>query len=267
MGNENRIRVLAEALSIDAWHKPFRTDGGTSSAHVELSFHRGRLGGARRDWPFTFSISLKRALLTVQVEEPLQIDRSSINRPKILSAAERSHTVTVRENVKANLGAGISLGKGATFTAAAGAGAERSDAREEKVKQELPLIIANPRPRGPSAYSWELVPGQSAFLLGQPWDPENEPRFHVKSLTNLDSVEPAIKVTLSCSFEDLVIDDLKLKQDGIFERFKDAIQGRNNEAAAVQYLKIALANAELEIGEIDNRFSEILLADLISAVN
>ncbi len=76
----NQKRVLAQVLSIDAWHGPIRTDGDVSAVHVELSFQQGRMGGDDPGFPFTFNIALKRALLTVRLEPPLKLDRNSVAR-------------------------------------------------------------------------------------------------------------------------------------------------------------------------------------------
>lgn len=90
--------MLAEVLRLDAWHKPLRTDGGTSSVYVELSFEEGRLGGDA-DLPFTFRVRLKRALLTIEVEEPLKIDRASIARPIPKSEVERKQLSSPKCNL------------------------------------------------------------------------------------------------------------------------------------------------------------------------
>ncbi|WP_454280123.1 hypothetical protein [Sphingomonas sp. Marseille-Q8236] len=92
----NNRRVLAQALAIDAWHEPMRFDGQTFSVHVELSFKSGRIGGDDPNFPFTFNIALKRALLILKMEEPLVIDRRTVARSIPANTAEMTRIVDAR---------------------------------------------------------------------------------------------------------------------------------------------------------------------------
>ncbi|WP_342251386.1 hypothetical protein [Sphingomonas sp. OTU376] len=264
----NQIRVLSQVLAIDAWHKPLRVDGGTSSVHVELSFHQGRLGGDNPDMPFTFRVRLKKALLTVSVEQPLEIDRESVARSIPPSSLE--HTKILKLNEKAKQNASL-LGKISPSALQIAAGASISSEVESTADEEyrfvrhIPNIIATPKPKGAREFSWELRPGQSETLEGEPWNPVEEPRLSVKSLLNQARLDPAIRVTVSCKFEDLEIDDLSLKGTGIIDIAKEALFNRMNEAAAIQQLKLTLRDAQLEFGDIDDKFSNLLIADMLAS--
>ncbi len=263
----NKRRVLAQVLSIDAWHEPMKFDGQTFSVHVELSFKNGRVGGDNPDFPFTFNVALKRALLTLTLEKPLVIDRNSVARSIPLNQAEMTRIVSARDEVKSSVELG---GKVSPLTMAFSltgktAGSE-ANSRENQVKvvQEVPRIIALPQPSGRREYAWELKPGQSETLEGQPWDPVAEPRFSARITTDgKPRIEPIIKAVVSCKLEDLDITDLTLKDSSVVGIFKEMAFNRVNTAAAVQHLKFTLKEMELETGDFGDLFSAVTLADVI----
>lgn len=266
---ENRLRVLAEVMSIDAWHEPFQIDGATSAVHVEVSFQQGRLGGRDSDIPFTFRIALKRALLTVHLEHPLTIKRSSVARDIPEVPAELSRILSAKKVAKTNLTtkgvlnpASLSLGLEGSATT------DREATKEEQVKvvQQVPRIIATSKPRSTQEYAWDLQPTYEDYLEGQPWDPVTEPRLRVKHPTERQKLEPSIKITLSCALEDLSITDLTPKPAGFVETVKQYVANGVSYAAAVQYLKRALVDADLHVGQVDNRFSDLLIADVLAKV-
>lgn len=183
----NNRRVLAQALAIDAWHEPMRFDGETFSVHVELSFKSGRIGGDDPTFPFTFNIALKRALLTLKLESPLAIDRRTVARSIPNSSAELTRIISAKEEAKSNIDFGGKISpESLSFALSANNSNKniKSNERQVKIVQELPRIIANPQPRGPTEYAWELTPGQSDTLDGQPWDPVEQPRFSVSYKAN-----------------------------------------------------------------------------------
>lgn len=263
----NQRRVLAELLSIDAWHDPIRINKNTSKVHVELSFRQGRLGGESDDFPFTFNVALKRAVLTVTLEPPLELDRNSVARRIPTNQAEMTRITSAREAAKSNseFGGRVSPTSIAA-TAKAGIGKETEISRAEELKfvQPTPKIIAIPRPGGAHEYYWELLPGFDEVLDGQPWDPVKEPRFSTKVLNEDSRIERVIKATVSCKLEDIVISDLLLKNPTPINIIKEMAFNRVNEAAAIQQLKLTLKDMNLEAGAVDNRFSELMIADVLS---
>src|SRR6478672_4710428 len=105
---DNRTRVLGEVLSLDAWHEPFQCDGNTSGVFVELSFHEGRLGG-EAGIPFTFKVELRRALLTVRLEAPLEIDRRNVARSIPETDVELRRIKSAKAHAEASLSAKAKL--------------------------------------------------------------------------------------------------------------------------------------------------------------
>ncbi len=263
----NQVKVLSEVLAIDAWHKPFRTDGQSASLHVELSFHQGRIGGDKPDIPFTFRIGLKKAVLSVILEKPLQIDRATVARTVPVNTLEHTRLIQLKNQASRNTTFAGKLNL-ESLKAEAGVSADSRSSKETddqlRFVSHIPNVIATPKPRGSNEFAWELLPGQTATLDGEPWNPVEEPRLSVKSLLQIPRLIPSIKVILSCKFEDIEIDNIELKDSGIISIAKEAFFNRANEAAAIQQLKLALRDAELEFGSIDDKFSDIVIADIIA---
>ncbi|SEI86231.1 hypothetical protein SAMN05428950_101409 [Sphingomonas sp. OV641] len=265
----NKRRVLAEVLSIDAWHEPMRFNGESFSVHVELSFRGGRVGGDNPDFPFTFNIALKRALLTLNLERPLIIERNSVARSIPKNKGELTRISRARDEVRSNAELGGKLSPSSMAISLSG-GSKKSEAKEMedkiKVVQEVPRIIALPLPSGLNEYAWELKPGQSETLEGQPWDPVEEPRLSAKIKTGgQPKIEPIIKAIVTCKLEDIAITELTLKDTSFLSSLKEAAFNNVNKAAAIQHLKFTLREMELETGEFGDLFSAVTIADLIVA--
>lgn len=210
----NQIRVLSEVLAVDAWHKPIRTDGHSASVHVELSFHEGRIGGDRPEIPFTFRVQLKKALLSVVLERPLEIDRNSVARTVPINTLEHTRLIQLKDQARRS----ASLKGIVNLNALKAEGGLSADAETSKVAEDnlrfvshIPNIIATPKPGGSGKFSWELLPGQTEMLTGEPWNPVEEPRLSIRSLLELPKIDPAVKVIVSCKFEDIHIDEIRLK--------------------------------------------------------
>jgi hypothetical protein len=264
---DNRFRVLTDVMSIDAWHDPFQIDGRTSAVHVEVSFQQGRLGGDDPELPFTFRIALKRALLTVHLESPLSIQRSSVARDIPQDSAELSKILSAKKVAKSAFSTKGSINPATLSLGLSGmTSSEREATREEQVKvvQQLPRIIATSRPGGANEYSWDLQPTFDQYLDGQPWDPAAEPRLKARHPSTRGKIDPVIKITLSCALEDLSITDLTPKPVGLIESVKQVLANDISYAAAVQFLKRALVSADLHVGHVDNRFSDLLIADVLA---
>ncbi|MET3712615.1 hypothetical protein ABIC65_003333 [Sphingomonas trueperi] len=253
-------------LAIDAWHKPLRA-GGSSSVHVDLSFREGRLGGDNDDFPFTFRIKLKKALLTIKVESPLKIERKSVARGIPSDEAEYSRIRAVREEAKANASLKGRLSPAAIHLTASGELSSGHEVRQEdqvRVVQHIPRIIASPIPGGQQEYGWELSPGYDEELSGSPWEPVEHPRLSVRSPESSSAIDPIIKVIVTCRLEDIEITDLTPKQSGFTASVREAIFNEINMAAAIQQIKLTLREANLEVGKLDDRFADIILADALS---
>jgi len=262
----NRQRVLSEVLAVDAWHEPFEITRNSYGVFVELSFREARLGGDDSEFPFTFKAALRRALLTVKIEQPLTMDRASISRSIPAKQAEHTQILRARDEARAQVGANASIEPRLISAALSGSistSSEVSKQDELRVVQTIPEVLVTARPGDRSSYSWELESLLKPSLRGQPWDPVDEPRMRV-ILPKSQILDPAISIMVTCALEDILITDLKPKDDGIIERVSHLIRSDLNVAAAIQHLKRLLVNADLEPGELDNRFNTIVLADILA---
>jgi hypothetical protein len=197
----------------------------------------------------------------------LEIDRKSIARGVPADEADLSKTLAIREATKNNSEAkGRITPASMHLSATASTKAEKDVSKEDELRivQRIPRILATPIPGGSAEYSWELVPGYQEALEGQPWDPVLSPRFSMKPLVSSSAIDPSIKVLVSCRLEDLDIDDLTPKKRGIGPALKEIIFNEINKAAAIQQIKHALKEAQLEFGALDDRFSRFLVADAVS---
>jgi hypothetical protein len=264
----NRIRILSELVAIDAWHKPIKIDGNKATVHVELTFKQGRIGGDDADFPFTFRISLKRALLTVSVEPQLDVDRESIARNVPEASVEHTRLRIAREKAAASLDAGMKLTPvHVSAQLAANAGISKDVAKEEqfKIVQNSPQTLVTYEPLSRTEYRWSLDPVFDNELNGQPWDAIMAPRLAIRPNGSNGKIEPSIKVELSCALEDLDITDIEPKKNPKFtDKIKEFVFHDTNKAAAVQHLKLVLQEADLEPGKLDNRFSQIMVASVIA---
>lgn len=263
----NRARILSEAVFIDAWHDRLKVDGSTSAVHVDISFSEGRLGGDDADFPFTFRLALRRALMTIKLEPPLSIERRTIARSKPAAEAERTMILAARESAKASLTAKGRITPASIHIALGGAvQTEKEVTAEDKIKivQAIPNIVVSPLPVDSRSYSWDMVPGYSDVLNGQPWDAAKEPRMFVKPSEPIGRIEPVISVRITCAMEDVEITDLVPKKNDLNERLRNIVHGENSMAAAIQYLKRILRDADLEPGLLDNRFADLVIADIVA---
>ena len=264
----NRKRVFAEAVSLDAWHDPFQVGTGGLAVYVELTFHQGRVGGDDSSLPFTFKVGLKRAVLTVHLEKPLNIDRKTIARSSPEAAVELSKVLAAKRSAEASVLAKGGISPASLFLALNGSAKATSEVSQEdqiKLVQTIPETLVIPKPIDSQAYAWSLEPSWSPVLNGQPWNPVDKPRFAIKPIGVLGGIAPSIRAELSCALEDISITDIKRKPINDLNRALDAVINPVNEAAAQQYLKIALRNSDLEPSEMDNRFSSLLLASVLAA--
>lgn len=76
----------------------------------------------------------------------------------------------------------------------------------------------------------------------------------------------AIRIFIECHRDDIDVYELKLKDESLQARANNILFKDMNKKAAIQYIKLCLEGAELDPGIMDNRFSRVLMADLIAGV-
>lgn len=265
---DNRRLFLPELLSIDAWHEPIKLSERSASVFVDLTLHDGRIGGDRPEIPFTFTASLKRALVTVHVEKPLKIDRLSIASSVPEGQVEFSRLRGARDLAESKVGVEGGLDRGNIFLKAVGETShsnERSNEDNVKLLQTVPPILVTPKTEGGRGYSWILEPTFHEVLKGQPWHPHEEPRLKVGS-TEPDFEDGLVRVEVKCAFEDIEIGEPVPKPEEFIRRGEDEkiIFPETNRASAIQFLRLMLTEAHLMPERLDNRFREVIIASVIA---
>lgn len=265
--DHNRRRVFTDVIALDAWHEPFVAGQDRIGVFAEVSFSDGRIGGDDEDFPLTFSVSLKRALLTIKLEHPLVIDRTSVARGIPANQSEYVQIIRAKDAVRKHVGLAGEITPSLIGAAIKGNVARTSELTKEeelRITREVPEILVTARPEGPRSYSWELEPLMSKRLKGQPWDPTVPPRMQIISPVN-GANDAAIKIEIRCALEDLHIYDIKPKNESLLDKIVTMGDRGINEAVAIQHLKKILTDVDLYPGKMDNRFNSIILADVIAS--
>lgn len=263
---DNRVKLFAQLVRADAWLAEYGPDK-KGQLHVELSFQDGHFGGDSTAIPFTFSASLKRAMLRVAVESPLKIDRSSVARSIPQKEIELNKYISIRKQIDASASAQATANPRAFAAGLAGSiqGAISVDKGEEaRVRETVPAILVKAQPGGAGSYQWELQPSYFAYLEGQPWHPIDEPRMKIDASNANSPQDLATRIFIECHRDDIEVYDLKLKDEGVQARANNLLFNEMNKKAAIQYIKLCLEGAELDPGILDNRFARVVLADLIA---
>jgi hypothetical protein len=263
----NRVRLFSDVVSLDAWHDRLKPNQ-PSGVFVELAFREGRLGGERDDFPFTFTLRLKRAELLVTVEPPLRIARRSIVRGSPAAEVRRSESVTrVHEasaaaSASASAGAGMPVGK---FKLEGQLATQNSHRSTVEVSDTPPAILIAGDPVSDGGYRWSLEPSYLAHLIGQPWDPVLDRRLDVVLRGARHGIEPTIHVELNCRIADLSVSDIVPKNPSLAEWVRGMLPTDRRLKVAEQHIKHVLRTANLEAGAFDNRFAKLVLASVASA--
>jgi hypothetical protein len=113
-------------------------------------------------------------------------------------------------------------------------------------------------------YRWMIEPRLGSVLKGRPWNSE-EPRAKlVDKRTRVQGIEPTVRVEVRCKREDLVIEDLALKDASLWEETKNRIGFRNRLAVAESYIRDRLIEEGLEVENIHDPFGNIIMASVIA---
>ena len=267
MGRNNLKRVFADVVSIDAWHTPFDGERGVASLHVDATFSTARLGG-EKDSPIRFRLSLKRAELVVIVpaNEPLEVIKDTVSRDQTISSVEISRSQTT--NTSAHLGVGALVNSAAPAIAAmnASTGLGMSSQRSEaaNINEKTALVLVTQSRTFDGYYRWELKPAIGAELSGRGWDASREPRMKIRDKRKSTRHLPgSARVEIRCKREDLIIDDIVLKDETLLAKLKSAASLKNKVAAVESYLRSVLTSEDLYFTDVSDPFGDICLADVM----
>jgi hypothetical protein len=111
-------------------------------------------------------------------------------------------------------------------------------------------------------YRWIVTPQTREVLEGRPWDPNKNPRMKLLDQRKNRSrgIPPAVRIEVQCLREDLLVQDIEVKDSTLWEKLRAKNGFRNRLVAAESYIRDRLEEEGLEIGEINDKFSSLILA-------
>jgi hypothetical protein len=265
---DNRKRAFADAVTIEAWHEDFSSGKVAVDLHADVVFGTARVGGEPES-PVRFRLSIKRAevVIIVPETEPVSIDKSSVSRDtpeihgRLIETIQRKDATTLKASASASLS-----------TSAIGvsglAAAETALHADQKLSISGPvrLISVTQSKTDDGEYRWIVLPRTRPFLEGRPWDPNKEPRLKLvdKRKDRKKSIPPTVRVEVRCRREDLLIEDLSVKDVTLWERMKAKAGFKNKLAAAESYIRDRLTEEGLEVKNISDVFGQVTLASTIT---
>lgn len=268
--DNNRRKALGDVVTVDAWHRPFNAGNGVADLHVDVVFSTARVGG-EKEAKVSFRLSIRRAelILNASYLEPIKVKKNSVSR----ETREVRATSTLQKGKKktASVGgtAGIKLSPSSIsgrLDAEASAKSEAFLDEKFKIEEKLSVIIVKQSKTYDGRYRWEFTPGMSENLEGRPWDPIKSPRAKLSDTRSDRSkgIPPTVSIEVRCLREDMIISDIKVKDENIWERLKGRAGQQNRIAAAESYIRDKLVEEGLAFSDIEDRFGLITLVEVIA---
>jgi hypothetical protein len=265
---ENRRRAFAEVVAIDAWHDGFSKTVSTVDLHVDVVFGTGRIG-AEAESPVRFRLSVRQADVVVIIPdtEPVGVEKKSVSRDapalrgKVTDTIERSAKGKAKGRIAASISTTALRGAGAAELEAESAVAQT---KKIEVVGTIQFIAVTQSKTADGHYRWSLKPTSVSSLEGRPWDAEKQPRLKLvdKRKDRSKGIPPAVRVEVRCRREDLVIEDLEMKDETRWEELKRRTGIKNNVAAAESYIRDRLLEEGLEVGNIGELFGQLTLGSV-----
>jgi hypothetical protein len=268
--SENRKRVFADVISVDAWHPSFENETRKADLCADVVFGIARVGGEEES-PVRFRLSIKRAevVIVIPETEPVRVEKSSVVRsaPPVPQGTVKSRSAV---DVKARGKIGSSLAAssaGINASASTEFGAESGVEATHVVESENALLqmIVTSSTTVEGYYRWAIESANGKPLLGRPWD-SNEPRLRLvdQRRGSKDALAPIVRLEVRCRREDLVITDLELKDGSLWASIKRQAGFKNKMAAAESYIRDRLTKEGLEVRHFSDKFGVLTLGNVIA---
>lgn len=268
--SENRRRALAEVVSLDAWHDEFSEEVSRVDLHVDVVFETGRVGG-EPDSPVRFRLSIKQSDIVVIVpeSEPVIVDKGSVSRDspqfqtQVVESFERAASASVKTAVTGSLS---STSLGASLTAEGGGEVNIASNKRLEMTATLQVMIVTQAMTPDGNYRWSPRPSNGPVLQGRPWDAQRMPRMKIidQRKDRTKGIPPAVRVEVRCRREDIVISEIIIKDETIWESVKRRAGFRNRMAAAEAYIRDRLVKEGLTIRNFGDAFGELTLASILA---
>jgi len=268
MSDSNRLRALAEVVSVEGWHKAFEDGGARADLHVDVVFGVGRIGGGDPSG-VRFRLGLKRAQLVVVSpdHEPVRIDPASVRRdaPKpVLGKTEVKAKVSKSAGLSLTGQAGAST-KGLKAEAAGKAHVALAASKNRTVvaTQAYKGMTVTQSRTAEGGYRWAIEPALGeGSLAGRPWDAEKSPMLALvdQRPRGSKSMPPTVRIEVRCLREDLEISQIKLEDPQLWALLNRRKAARNRLIAAEAAIRTLLAEEGLVSGDMNDAFAHLTLA-------
>lgn len=273
----NRQRIFTEVVTIDAWHQEFSSRGMQVDLHADVVFGEGRIGG-EADSPVRFRLQIKRAqlVLVVPETEPVKIDKNSVWRTGIAEQGKQTKTIAeqTRNERSFNAGLGFKAGpsgiEGSVDVKASGQAQNTRDTQTKAtIEQDYCAIDILCKPDGSGSYLWEFRGKDGAPLRNRPFDPIKNPLLRLIDIRSQgsNSLPPSVRLELRCRREDLVIEDIVVKDGSLFDNLKKLAGHDPKMRAAEAYIRTKLRELGLTVGEIADPYAKLTLASTTATVS
>lgn len=270
--NTNRKRAFADVVVVDAWHDSFNLQTQQASLHAEVSFGTARVGGDIES-QIRFRLSVRRAELVIVLptSEPLLVKKKSVSRDS--DDVEFTLTRKNEKTKKANFGGRIaSFFSPRNLRAEAGLSVAVESSGSDsaittRTTSRLMKVIQSETDEG--FYRWVIESRANEPLNGRPWDGKKKPRL-ILSDTRQDrnrGIEPSVRVEVRCLREDLVIEDIELKDEKLMDKLRSKAGFENRMAAAESYIRDRLLETGLEVNNIHDKFGRLTLVSVVAEPN
>jgi hypothetical protein len=263
--SDNRKRAFADVVTIDAWHEKFSEATGKVDLHADVVFGTARVGGESQS-PVRFRLSAKRAevVLIIPESEPVSVDRKSVSRdaPELQGRLTEVVEQTSQTKMKGILSASASsTGLKASAAAEASTLADRSESTKLEVSAKVQFMVVTQSKTAEGQYRWLVEPRVKEILDGRPWDAVKHPRLMLidERRDRTKGIPPTVRVEVRCRREDLLINDLEVKDESLWEAAKRKAGFKNKMAAAESYIRDHLSNEGLEVKNIEDIFGTVTL--------
>lgn len=263
--SDNRRRAFADVVTIDAWHDDFSEEISKADLYADVVFGTARVGGDP-EAPIRFRLSVKRAEVVVVIPElePVSVDQKSVSRdaPELEGRLTEVVEQAIHATAKGAVAAGASsTGLTASASAEVAAQGEVSASKKLELSAPIQLILVTQSKTDDGQYRWMLEPGTSSILKGRPWDAVKRPRLKLvdRRKDRTKGIPPTVRVEVRCRREDLVIEDLEIKDEKLWITVKNNIGFNNRMAAAESYIRDRLAEEGLEVKNIHDVFGHLTL--------
>ena len=272
-GNDNRIRSFSDVVSIDAWHQDLNDKCSRADLHAHVVFGEAKLGGEQES-PVRFRLSIRRAEIVVVISEtePLGVDPASVTRDLLNVKGTRKviRSVARQKSVGGAVGVKVSA-KGASgeVSAKAAVGAKSSASEVTTLSEQVSVHIITQSKTTDGFYRWIVAMQDGGALSGAPWDGTAKPRLTIvdQRTHKRSNIPPSLRVEVRCSREDLIIEDLELKDESKWNMLRNAHGAGRRIAAAEGYLLDQLTKVGLEVSNISDKFGTLVLASATASTS